>query len=411
MIDFERYVLDNGLVFLLNVDKTTPLVAFNTLYNVGSKYENESKTGLAHLFEHLMFSGTKQVPDFDYRTQIVGGENNAFTNSDITNYYITLPAQNIETAFWLESDRMENLVLSQEKFETEKRVVIEEFKETSLNVPYGDMWHHLAELSYKKHPYKWPTIGKKIEHIENFTIDDIFSFYNDYYNPKNAIISISGNFDKNHVIKLAEKWFGGINKNGKNNQKLPQEPKQIKAESKIIKDNVPANAFYMAFHMAGRKDENYYSQDLISDILGRGRSSRLYHHLVKERELFTDLYAYVTGNMDPGLLIVGGNFNGNIDENQAVDYIKEELEIIKTNLIGEYELRKQINKIENQMSFSEIGILNKAMNLAQYELLGDANMINRQEEMYEKVTPEDILRESKVVLDENNCSRLIYLKK
>lgn len=411
MIDFERYILDNGLVFLLNVDKTTPLVAFNVLYNVGSKFENESKTGLAHLFEHLMFSGTKEVPDFDYRTQMAGGENNAFTNSDITNFYITLPSQNLETAFWLESDRMVNLELSKEKFENEKRVVIEEFKETSLNIPYGDMWHHLSALSYKKHPYKWPTIGKKIEHIENFTLDDIFEFYNNYYNPQNAVISISGNFDKKQVKQWAKKWFGKIKKKGNSIQKLPQEPKQTKTETKIIKDNIPANAIYMAFHMDSRKGTNYYTQDLISDILGRGRSSRLYHNLVKEKEVFTDIYAYVTGNIDPGLLIVGGNFNDSIDENKALGYIQEELDVIKTESIGEYELKKQINKIENHLVFSEIGVLNKAMNLGQYELLGDASMINKQDEMYEKVTSDDILRESKVVLDDNNCSKLIYLKK
>ena len=247
MIQFERHILDNGLVILMNIDKTTPLVAFNILYNVGSKNEDESKTGLAHLFEHLMFSGTEQVPDFDSQTQIVGGENNAFTNSDITDFYITLPAQNIETAFWLESDRMVNLLLSKEKFENEKRVVVEEFKETSINVPYGDMWHNLAELSYSKHPYKWPTIGKKIEHIENFTIDDIYQYYNNYYHPKNAIVSISGNFDKENVIRLANKWFGRISKMGISDFSFPKEPKQLEAKTRVINNNVPSNAIFMAF--------------------------------------------------------------------------------------------------------------------------------------------------------------------
>ncbi len=410
MINFERHTLDNGMVVLMNMDKTTPLVAFNIMYNVGSKNEEESKTGLAHLFEHLMFSGTNLVPDFDSRTQIVGGENNAFTNADITSFYITLPAQNIETAFWLESDRMVNLVLSEEKFENEKRVVIEEFKETSINVPYGDMWHHLSDLSYTKHPYKWPTIGKKIDHIQNFTLDDIFKYYNDYYHPKNAIISISGNFDKENAINLAEKWFGRISKKGKSDFLFPKEPKQIESKTTIIRDNVPANAIYMAFHMSGRSDENYYSQDLISDILGRGRSSRLYHNLVKEQEIFTDLYAYVTGNIDPGLLIIGGYFSNKTDQKLAVESIHKELDSMKSELVDKYELKKQINKIENQMAFSEIGILNKAINLAQYELLGDANLINRQEDLYEEVTPEDILRESNEILQENNCSKVLYLK-
>lgn len=411
MIKFERHILDNGLVILMNQDKTTPLVAFDILYNVGSKNEDESKTGLAHLFEHLMFSGTEQVPDFDNHTQIVGGENNAFTNADITNFYITLPAQNIETAFWLESDRMVNLVLSKEKFENEKRVVIEEFKETSINIPYGDMWHHLSALSYTQHPYKWPTIGKKIEHIEKFSINDIFDFYNEYYHPKNAVVSISGNFEIENIIRLAEKWFGRISKTGKSNSLLPIEPKQLKSKVKILEESVPSNALYMAFHMSSRNDASYYSQDLISDILGRGRSSRLYQNLVKDREIFTDLYAYVTGNMDPGLLIVGGNFTDNIDKDLAIDSINMELSRMKSELVVKHELKKQINKIENQMAFSEIGILNKAINLAQYELLGDANLINKQEELYENVVPEDILRESKIVLDDDNCSTLLYLKK
>ena len=411
MIQFERHILDNGLVILMNIDKTTPLVAFNILYNVGSKNEDESKTGLAHLFEHLMFSGTEQVPDFDSQTQMVGGENNAFTNADITDFYITLPAQNIETAFWLESDRMVNLVLSREKFENEKRVVIEEFKETSINVPYGDMWHHLADLSYSNHPYKWPTIGKKIEHIENFTIDDIYQYYNNYYHPQNAILSISGNFDKENVIRLADKYFGRISKKGISDFVFPKEPKQNEAKTKIIKDNVPSNAIFMAFHMSGRNDNSYYSQDLISDILGRGRSSRLYQNLVKDKEVFTDLYAYVTGNMDPGLLIVGGNFSDKTGKEQAIESIQSELSTMKKDFVEKHELRKQINKIENQMAFSEIGILNKAINLAQYELLGDANLINKQEELYEKVTPEDILTESKKVLEVSNCSKVLYLKK
>jgi len=410
MIQFERHILDNGLVILMNIDKTTPLVAFNILYNVGSKNEEETKTGLAHLFEHLMFSGTESVPDFDSQTQIVGGENNAFTNADITDFYITLPAQNIETAFWLESDRMVNLVLSNEKFENEKRVVIEEFKETSINVPYGDMWHHLSGLSYSKHPYKWPTIGKKIEHIENFTIDDIFRYYNNYYHPGNAVLSISGNFEKENVIRLAEKWFGRISKTGQSEFYFQQEPKQKSSKTKIINENVPSNAIFMAFHMSGRNDNNYYAQDLISDVLGRGRSSRLYHNLVKDKEVFTDLYAYVTGNIDPGLLIVGGNFADKTDSDFAIESIQKELSLMKNKQVKKHELRKQINKIENQMAFSEIGILNKAINLAQYELLGDADLINKQEELYDKVNPEDILRESKKILLEDNCSKVLYLK-
>lgn len=399
------------MVVLLNEDKKTPLVAFNILYNVGSKFEEESKTGLAHLFEHLMFSGTKQVPDFDYYTQITGGENNAFTNSDITNFYITLPAQNIETAFWLEADRMTNLTLSKEKFENEKRVVIEEFKETSLNVPYGDMWHHLAGLSYKKHPYKWPTIGKKIEHIENFDLDDIRGFYKKYYHPGNAILSISGNFDEKNILKLAQKWFGSIDKKGEVHQKLPQEPIQLKMQNKILKESVPSNAYYLAFHICGRKDKTYYSHDLLSDILGRGRSSRLFQNLVKEKEIFSEIHAYITGNIDPGLLVIEGNFSDKTNVSNAIESVKEELKKIKSKKIDNYELDKLKNKIENEMAFAEISILNKAINLAQYELIGDVTLINKQVDLYNEVTTEEILKESNIIFQEENCSQLIYLKK
>ncbi|HEB61748.1 MAG TPA: insulinase family protein, partial [Bacteroidetes bacterium] len=313
MIKFERHILKNGLTVLLNQDKNTPLVSFNILYDTGSKYEDEDKTGLAHLFEHLMFSGTKDVPDFDYHTQMAGGENNAFTNADIADFYITVPGENLETAFWLESDRMTNLLLDEQSFENEKRVVIEEFKETSLNTPYGDMWHYLAPISYKVHPYKWPTIGKKIEHIENITLEDVKDFYRNYYHPGNAVISISGNFDSNNALRLAEKWFGHITKKGIVHKSVPQEPQQIIKESKIIKENVPSNALYMAFHIGGRSDIKYYTQDLLSDILGRGRSARLFQKLVKEKEIFNEIQAYVTGNLDPGLMIIEGHLTDNVD--------------------------------------------------------------------------------------------------
>ena len=410
MINFERHILKNGLTVLLNQDLNTPLVSFNILYDAGSKYENENKTGLAHLFEHLMFSGTKDVPDFDYHTQMAGGENNAFTNADIADFYITVPRENLETAFWLESDRMTNLSLDEQSFENEKRVVIEEFKETSLNTPYGDMWHYLAPISYKVHPYKWPTIGKKIEHIENITLEDVRDFYHNYYHPGNAVISISGNFDSNNALRLAEKWFGHITKNGIVHKSVPQEPQQIIKESKIIKENVPSNALYMAFHIGGRSDIKYYTQDLLSDILGRGRSARLFQNLVKEKEFFNEIQAYVTGNLDPGLMIIEGHLTDNVDYDLAVESIRNELKSLKQGDLERSELEKLKNKIENQMAFSEISILNKAINLAQYELLGDVSLINKQHDLYSKVTCDDVIAEANNIFIENNCSELIYMK-
>ncbi len=410
MINFERHILKNGLTVLLNQDLNTPLVSFNILYDAGSKYENENKTGLAHLFEHLMFSGTKDVPDFDYHTQMAGGENNAFTNADIADFYITVPRENLETAFWLESDRMTNLSLDEQSFENEKRVVIEEFKETSLNTPYGDMWHYLAPISYKVHPYKWPTIGKKIEHIENITLEDVRDFYHNYYHPGNAVISISGNFDSNNALRLAEKWFGHITKNGIVHKSVPQEPQQIIKESKIIKENVPSNALYMAFHIGGRSDIKYYTQDLLSDILGRGRSARLFQNLVKEKEFFNEIQAYVTGNLDPGLMIIEGHLTDNVDYDLAVESIRNELKSLKQGDLERSELEKLKNKIENQMAFSEISILNKAINLAQYELVGDVSLINKQHDLYSKVTCDDVIAEANNIFIENNCSELIYMK-
>ncbi|HHH54438.1 MAG TPA: insulinase family protein [Bacteroidetes bacterium] len=410
MVNYKRHILDNGMVVLLNQDKTTPLVSFNILYNAGSKYENEKKTGLAHLFEHLMFAGTEKAPDFDYFTQMAGGENNAFTNADIVDFYITVPSENIETAFWLEADRMQNLVLDSNTFENEKRVVIEEFKETTLNIPYGDMWHHLSSLAYTIHPYKWPTIGKEIEHIENITLNDALEFYRKFYHPANAILALSGNFNIDEALNLAQKWFGGIEKPAFKPQTLPQEPVQSTLRKKIVHQQIPSNAVYLAFHVAGRLDLNYYTHDLLSDILGRGRSSRLFQNLVKKEEVFNEISAYISGNIDPGLLVIEGLIPDEIEYEFAIEKIREELSLLKKGEIKENELQKLKNKIENQMAFSEINILNKAMNLAQYDFLGDASLINKQIQLYESVSLDKVISEANNIFDENNCIELVYLK-
>ena len=412
MVKFEKFVLDNGLKVLLNVDRNTPLTAFNIMYNAGSKNENENKTGLAHLFEHLMFSGSENVDAFDFFTQMAGAENNAFTNNDITDFYITIPSVNLETAFFLESDRMQNLKLTHRQFVTEKKVVIEEFKETVLNIPYGDVWHHIAEMSYKHHPYRWPTIGKSIEHIMSIDIEDVLEFYNNFYNPENAILSISGNFDLLRVREMSEQWFGSISKNDQYNENyIPVEPPQSFFNEREIIEDLPSNAIYLAFHVSGRKDNKYCTHDIISDILGRGRSSRLYQNLVKDKEYFTEIHCYLTGSVDPGLLVIEGVISDKAEISVAEKSLFEELKNLRTFEIEEHEIEKLKNKVENQITFEEAGILNKAINLAQFELLGDCNDINTQIDQYRRVTSESVLEEANNIFKDSNCSKLLYLKK
>lgn len=412
MIQFEKYQLKNGLRLLLNVDKNTPLVAFNLMYNVGSKFEKPNKTGLAHLFEHLMFLGTSNIKDFDYYTQLAGGENNAFTNNDVTDFYITIPKANIETAFWLESDRMSNLALSKRKFNTEKNVVIEEFKETTLNVPYGDMWHLLSEMSYKVHPYKWPTIGKSIDDIKKITLDDAMDFYDNFYSPSNAVLTVTGDIEINKIIELSEKWFGNIEKPKPSAERFIFQVESVQSlfNEKVIKSNVPSNAIYMAFHIAGRMENEYYTHEIISDLLGRGRSARLYQKLVKDQEIFSEVNAYLSGNSDPGLLIVEGLISEDIDVERAEKSLFNELNLLQNTKIEDQELEKIKNKMENQLAFEEANIMNKAINLCQFEILGNVEMINDQIEMYRNVTPDMILEQSKTIFNLQNCSKLVYLK-
>lgn len=410
MVVFEKMKLDNGLRVLFNVDNTTPLVASNVMYDVGSKNEIPGKTGMAHFFEHLMFSGTKNIKDFDYHCQVAGGENNAFTNNDLTDYYISLPSGNLEIALWLEADRMENLIIGKRKFSTEKNVVLEEFKETTLNVPYGDAWHHLSSLAYERHPYNWPTIGKNIEDIEKISIEDVNDFYEKFYTPANAVLCISGNFNLSKAKDIVIQRFSQINKFKKEKQKIATEFEQNEYRSKEIKTNIPQNAIYLAFHTDERISKEFYVQDLLSDILGRGRSSRLYQKLVKEIPLFSEISAYTTGTNDPGLLIIEGMLMDNIDLNYAENQIFEILEDLQINKISEFELQKIKNKLITQIAFEEMNILNNAINLCHYELLGNANLINEQIDLYNSITTDDIIFQSKKIFDRKNCNKLIYKK-
>lgn len=411
MIDFERFELENGLRVLVHQDKSTPMVAVNLLYNVGSKDEDAEKTGFAHLFEHLMFSGSQHIEDFDDPVQMAGGDSNAFTNSDITNFYISLPAANIETAFWLESDRMLGLSFSQKGLDIQRKVVVEEFKETCLNRPYGDVWHHLADLAYKEHPYRWPTIGKVPKHIEDATMDDVKTFFYKYYRPNNAILVVAGDVNVDDIRQLSQKWFGDIPAGEVIQRNLPTEPPQVLFQRRINECNVPLDALYMTFHIPERTHPDYYKVDLLSDILANGRSSRLYRRLLKEQKLFTSIDAYITGNVDPGLLIIEGKPTEGVTLEQCEAAIWEELDLLKNEILEADELQKIKNKVESTLVFSEEGILNKAINLAFFEHIGDAELINRESEIYQTITVEDIHSIANQILTKENCSELFYKAK
>ncbi|MBK9399278.1 MAG: insulinase family protein [Bacteroidetes bacterium] len=407
MIPFEKFKLDNGLTVIVHEDYTTPLVAMNILYKVGARDEQPDKTGFAHLFEHLMFGGSVNIEDFDEPLQKAGGENNAFTNNDITNYYLTIPAQNLETGFWLESDRMLSLAFTEKSLEVQRSVVVEEFKQRYLNQPYGDVWLQLRPLAYKVHPYQWATIGKEISHIEEATLEDVKSFFKKWYAPNNAILSIAGNCDLNRAKALCEKWFAPIPAQQIPERKLAVEPEQQEKRILELKREVPNSRIYMAWHCCSRYDKEFYATDLLSDILSRGKSSRLYQQLVKQNNYFTDINAFMTGELDNSLLVIEGKLVNSTDMDQAEKVILEVVESVKQG-IEDRELQKVQHKAEATIEFSEMGIENKALNLAYYELLGDAQECNRQAERYNAVTAQDIIDIANKILTQNNCSILRY---
>ncbi|RZJ73187.1 MAG: insulinase family protein [Flavobacterium sp.] len=409
MVDFNRFTLANGLKVLVHEDPTTPMAVLNILYDVGARDENPEKTGFAHLFEHLMFGGSINIPSYDEPLQRVGGENNAFTSNDITNYYITLPAENIETAFWLESDRMLSLAFSEKSLETQRNVVSEEFKQRYLNQPYGDVWLKLRPLAYKKHSYRWATIGKELSHIEHATMEDVKAFFKKHYTPQNAILVVGGNVKTDDVKKLAEKWFEPIPAGEKYERNLIQEAPQTEERYETVKANVPLNAIYIAFKMPGRLDPDYYAFDLLSDIMSRGQSSRLYNSLLKDQKLFSDINAYISSSLDPGLFIVEGKLVEGVTIEQAEQAIWAELDKLKAELVSDNELTKVKNKVESVLVFSEMSLLDKAMNLAYYELLGDAALLNQEAAEFLKVNAEDIKRISNDTFKKESSSTLYYL--
>ncbi|MDE3142935.1 MAG: insulinase family protein [Bacteroidota bacterium] len=408
MIQFNRFVLANGLRVLVHEDHSTPMAVVNVMYDVGSRDEQEDKTGFAHLFEHLMFGGSINIPDYDEPLQRAGGENNAYTTNDLTNYYCQIPAENIETAFWLESDRMLSLAFSKKSLEVQRKVVCEEFKEHYINKPYGDIWHKMRALAYKVHPYRWMTIGKELSHVENASIDDVKSFFFKHYRPSNAILVVAGKVKSDEIKLLAEKWFGDIPSGEKYIRNIPQEPKQEEARLLEIRADVPLDAFIKTWHMGARLDKEYYIADLISEILGGGASSRMYQSLVKEKQLFSNLECSHYGTVEAGLLAVEGKLVKGISMADAEKAVNEEIEKIKSELVSETELQKVKNKTESVIAFEDMSVMNRANSLAFYELLGDATLMNSELERYNAVTAKDILNYSKELFDEKNSNTIHY---
>lgn len=409
MIHFERFQLENGLTVIVHKDLSTPMAVVDVLYDVGARDEDPSRTGFAHLFEHLMFGGSINIPDYDEPLQLAGGENNAYTTNDLTNYYCQLPSENLETAFWLESDRMLSLAFSEKSLNVQRKVVCEEFKEHYLNKPYGDAWHIMREMAYKQHPYRWMTIGKELSHIEEARLDDVKAFFFKHYTPANAILVVAGNVKTDEVKRLAEHWFGDIPSGQKYQRNVPREPEQSEARRTVVKKNVPLDAFYKCWHMPARREQHYYTVDLITDILGGSTSSRLFQTLVKEKKLFSNIECYHFGCLDNGLLTIEGKLVKGVKPEDAEAAVEEVLDGLRNNKVEEKELQKVKNKTESLMAFEDMTLMNRANSLAFYELLGDAELMNSELQNYNRVSADDILAQSRKIFAEANSNTLYYL--
>ncbi|CAN5488100.1 pitrilysin family protein [soil metagenome] len=411
MIQFNKTKLSNGLTVIVHEDNSTPLATINILYKVGARDEDPDKTGFAHLFEHLMFGGSVNIPEYDSPLQLAGGDNNAFTNNDVTNYYLTLPANNLSTGFWLESDRMLSLAFSPKSLEVQRQVVIEEFKQRYLNQPYGDVGLLLRPLAYKVHPYQWSTIGKEISHIENASLQDVKNFFFRYYCPDNAIMCVAGNVKSDVVFKMAEEWFGDIKRSYKDDRKYAVEPKQTERRELTVERNIPFDSLYRSYHCSSRFDSEYYAEDLMTDVLSAGKSSRLYNSLVKDKKLFSEIHCYGSGSFDKGAIIAEGKLVKGVSMKDAEIGLDLELKKIMSEPVTEEELTKVINKIESTMVFSEIDLSGRALNLAFAEYMGDANLVNTEVEQYREVKASDITARAQEIFRETNCSTLHYLSK
>ncbi len=406
-----KFVLENGLRVVHQEDTTSPMVVINTLYDVGSKDEDPDHTGFAHLFEHLMFGGSVNIPDYDEPIQNAGGEDNAWTCCDFTNYYVMIPASNVEVGFWLESDRMLSLDFSQKSLDVQRNVVCEEFKQRNLNQPYGDVSHLVRGMTFKRHPYAWPTIGKELSHIENATLDDVKNFFFSHYAPNNAILSIAGNISFEETKRLVEKWYGDIPRREIHQRNLPAEPQQTEPRRLEVERKVPANMIYKVYHTCGRMETDYFVSDIISDILSNGKSSRLYQKLVMDRPLFTEVSAYISGDIETGLFYVVGLLAEGTTFEEAEKALNVELKALCDDLVPAAEMDKWKNKYESTQVMENMTLLKRANNMAYYELLGDADLMYREVENYRKVTSEDVQRYAKKVFVEENCSTLIYRAK
>ena len=408
MIKYDRFELSNGLRVLVHEDASSPMVVVNVLYDVGARDEDPKRTGFAHLFEHLMFGGSVNIEDFETPLQLAGGENNAYTTNDFTNYYIQLPAENIETAFWLESDRMLSLAFSEKSLEVQRKVVMEEFKEHYINKPYGDVWFKMRELVYKQHPYRWMTIGSELSHIETAQLTDVKNFFFKYYRPVNAILVVAGKTTTAQVKELAQKWFGDIPAGEKYNRNLPKEPQQHEARKMTVKAAVPIDALYKAYPMAARTEQGYYVADLLTEVLGGGTSSRLHQSLIKEKKLFSQIDCYHTGSNDPGLVVIEGKLIKGVSMEDADAAIEEELNKLMAAPISDKELTKVKNKTESAIVFEDMSVMNRANSLAIYELLGDAEMMNTELDKYRAVTVDEMLETSRRIFAPTNSNTLYY---
>lgn len=409
MISYEKIVLPNGLRVVVNRDRQSEMAAVNLLYCVGARNENPSRTGFAHLFEHLMFRGTRRVPDFDMPVQMACGENNAFTNNDYTDYYITLPAANIETALWLESDRMTGLHITRPKLAAEKKVVIEEYNQRYLNQPYGDLWLLMRDMAYTRHPYRWSTIGLTPQHIADATLDEVKEFYARFYHPSNAILSVSADIAPERIFELADKWFGSIPAAAPAPaEPLPAEPEQTAARRREVVRDVPVSTVTVAFHMGDRRSRDFYLCDLMSDILAGGQSARMFRSLIKEQRLFSSVNAYITGEVDPGLFVVTGQLLPETSAETGEKALWSELERLATQPASDYEMEKVKNKFEAETLFGEINVMNKAMNLGYYEMLGDLPLINREVEIYRSIGQSEVTEAATRLFRPERSSTLIY---
>lgn len=408
MLQINRHILSNGLRLVHSLDASTQMVALNVLYNVGARDENPEHTGFAHLFEHLMFGGSVNIPDYDAPLQLAGGENNAWTNNDITNYYLTVPRQNVETGFWLESDRMLSLDFSERSLEVQRGVVMEEFKQRCLNQPYGDVGHLLRPLAYRVHPYQWPTIGKELSHIANATLEEVKDFFFRFYAPNNAVLAVTGNISFEEAVSLTEKWFGSIPRREVPLRQLPKEPVQTGERRQVVERNVPLDSLFMAYHMCDRLNADYYAFDILSDILSNGRSSRLNQHLVQEKQLFSSIDAYISGTIDAGLFHISGKPAAGVSLEEAEAAVREELNELQTALVQEHELEKVKNKFESTQIFGNINYLNVATNLAWFELNGQAEDMEKEVERYRAVTADRLKAVAQTAFREENGVVLYY---